>query len=118
MEDQTKKQKEHGFALSTFSLKNKTSVFVLTFIILVAGISSYISVPKESFPEVIIPQIYIGTAYPGYSPEDIEKLITRPLEKEINSITGIDKIKVIMSYRFSIGFTGVQIHDQIIPSFG
>jgi len=80
------------FKLSTASIKNKTTVFVITFIILVAGISSYISMPRESFPEIVIPQIYVGTPYPGNSAADIEKLITRPLEKEIKSITGIDKM--------------------------
>ena len=47
---------------------------------------------RESFPEVVIPQIYVGTPYPGNSPLDIEKKITRPLEKEIKTITGIDKL--------------------------
>lgn len=85
-------EKLKEFGLSSASIMNRTTVLVITFIILVAGIYSYISVPKESFPEVVVPQIYIGTAYPGNSPTDIEKLITRPLEKEINAITGIDKI--------------------------
>lgn len=80
------------FGLSTASIKNKTTVFVITFIILIAGLSSYISMPRESFPEVVIPQIYIGTPYPGNSAADIEKLITRPIEKEIKSISGIDKV--------------------------
>lgn len=80
------------FKLSSAAIKNKTTVFVITFIILVAGLSSYISMPRESFPEVVIPQIYVGTPYPGNSAADIEKLITRPLEKEIKSITGIDKM--------------------------
>jgi multidrug efflux pump subunit AcrB len=61
-------------------------------IIAVAGLYSYLTVPKESFPEVVIPQVYIGTAYPGNSPTNMEKLITRPLEKEINTITGVDVI--------------------------
>ena len=65
---------------------------MLIAIILIAGISSYITVPKESFPEVSVPEVYIGTAYPGNSPGDIEKLITRPIEKELKSITGIDVI--------------------------
>ena len=86
------KRHKKEFALSSLSVDNKTTVFVITAIILFAGIFSYINVPKESFPEVIIPQIYIGTAYPGNSPTDIEKLITRPLEKEINTITGVDVI--------------------------
>jgi multidrug efflux pump len=80
------------FKLSTLSLKNKMTVFVLTGIILLAGLMSYVSMPRESFPEVVIPQIYVGTPYPGNSAADIEKLITRPLEKEIKSISGIDKM--------------------------
>ena len=80
------------FGLSTASLKNKTTVFVLLFIIFVLGLSAYVSMPRESFPEVVIPQVFVGTPYPGNSPLDMEKLITRPIEKEINSITGIDKI--------------------------
>jgi len=87
-----KKKASKTFGLSNVSLNNKTSVFVLTFIILLAGLGSYISMPRESFPEVVIPQIYVGTPYPGNSPLDIEKLITRPLEKEIKTITGIDKL--------------------------
>lgn len=80
------------FGLTTLSVKNKTTIFVLTAIVLIAGAASYISMPREAFPEIVIPEIYVGTPYPGNSPEDIEKLITRPLEKEINTITGIDKI--------------------------
>ena len=80
------------FGLSSLSLKNRTTVFVLTAIIAFAGIISYMGMPREAFPEVVIPQIYVGTPYPGNSAADIEKLITRPLEKEIKSISGIDKM--------------------------
>ncbi len=86
----SKKPKEFG--LSTASIKNRTTVAVLIAIILISGISSYITVPKESFPEVVVPEVFVGTPYPGNSPGDIEKLITRPIEKEIKGITGIDKI--------------------------
>ena len=48
--------------------------------------------PRENFPEIIVPQIYVATPYPGNSALDVEKLITKRLEKEINSITGVDKI--------------------------
>jgi multidrug efflux pump subunit AcrB len=87
-----KKSKLKEFKLSSLSVDNKNTVIVLTIIILISGLLSYRSMPKEAFPEVVTPEIYVGTAYPGNSPLDIEKLITRPLEKEINSITGIDKI--------------------------
>lgn len=80
------------FGLSSLSVDNKTTVFVLTVIIFLGGIFSYTSMPKESFPEVVTPEIYVGTPYPGNSPLDIEKLITRPFEKEINTITGVDEI--------------------------
>lgn len=80
------------FSISSWSLNNRTTVFVMLAIILLAGMLSYNSMPRENFPEVVIPEIYVGTPYPGNSPLDIEKLITRPIEKEINSITGIDKI--------------------------
>ena len=48
--------------------------------------------PKAAFPDLVMPQIYVGTAYPGNSPADMEKLITRPIEKQINTISGVDKI--------------------------
>ncbi len=80
------------FGPASFSVKNVVTVYVLSAIIFLAGLMAYVSMPSETFPEIIIPQIYVGTPYPGNSPEDIEKLITRPLEKEINGISGIDKI--------------------------
>jgi multidrug efflux pump subunit AcrB len=92
MSDTVKNKKTKEFKLSSLSIDNKNTVFILTIIILISGTLSYISMPRESFPEVVVPEIYIGTPYPGNSPLDIEKLITRPLEKEINSISGVDKI--------------------------
>lgn len=84
--------KQREFGLTTWSIQNRTTVFVLIAIITFSGIYSYLTVPKESFPDVVVPEVYIGTAYPGNSPVNMEKLITRPLEKEINTITGIDEI--------------------------
>lgn len=80
------------FGLTTASINNRMTVLVVLFIMVIAGLGSYISMPREAFPEVVIPTIYIGTPYPGNSPVDIEKLVTRPLEKEIGSISGIDKM--------------------------
>jgi len=93
------------FKLSSWAISNKTTVFVITFIILLAGIFSYRSMPRENFPEIVIPQIYVSTPYPGNSALDIEKLITKPLEKEINSITGV---KEIISNSIQ-GFSTIQI---------
>lgn len=80
------------FGLSTASINNRMTVMVVLVILVIAGIQAYVGMPREAFPEVVIPQIYVGTPYPGNSPVDIEKLLTRPLEKEIGSISGIDKM--------------------------
>src|SRR5690606_38661278 len=61
-------------------------------IIAMMGVYSYIEMPKESFPEIVIPTIYIGTSYPGNSPVDMENLITRPIEKELKAINGVKDI--------------------------
>ena len=91
-ENQLPTEGTREFGLSSWSVTNRVTVFVLIAIISISGLYSYITVPKESFPEVVVPEIYIGTPYPGNSPINIEKLITRPLEKEINTITGVDEI--------------------------
>ena len=86
----TKKIKE--FKLSSWAISNCMTVSVITFIIVLSGFLSYSGMARENFPEIIIPQIYVATPYPGNSALDVEKLITKRLEKEINSITGVDKI--------------------------
>lgn len=87
----TFKEKLKEFGLSTFSINNKTSVYVLTFIVFVVGLISFTTMPKESFPEIKQPTIYVGVAYPGNSPVDMENLVTRPIEKEIKSVKGVKK---------------------------
>ena len=85
MESENKKH-TRLFGLSTASINNRMTVMVILVIMVIAGLVSYINMPRESFPEIVIPQIYVGTPYPGNSALDIEKLVTRPLEKEIGAI--------------------------------
>lgn len=80
------------FKPTSWSIDNKVSIYVATVIICLAGILTYISLPKENFPEVVFPQIYVATIYPGAAPEDIENLITKEIEKEVKSISGVKKI--------------------------
>ena len=95
------------FKLTSLALRNKNTVFILLVIIVLMGINSYINLPKDSYPEVEQPMVYVGTPYPGNSPVDIENLVTRPLEKEINDISEIDNIKS----------TSVQDYSTIIVEF-
>lgn len=85
-----KKYKE--FFATSWAIDNKISVYVLVFIISVFGLINYYSIPKEQFPEIVIPMININSIYPGTSPADMENLVTRPLEKNIKSISGVKKI--------------------------
>lgn len=92
MSDIQKQQKTRDFGLSSMSVDNSTSVVILTLIITFLGLSAYRNMPKESFPEIVIPTIYVGTPYPGNSPVDMENLITRPIEKELKSINDVKNI--------------------------
>jgi multidrug efflux pump len=90
------------FKPSSWSIDNKTSIFVLTVIILLMGLFSYNSLPKEQFPEVKFPSILVTTIYPGTSPNDMEQLVTKQLEKQIATIPGIKKLKSNSVQDFSI----------------
>ena len=89
------------FKLSSLALNNGTSVFILLFMIIFLGFSAYRNMPKELFPEITIPTIYVSTAYPGNSPLDMENLVTRPLEKEIQPINGIKTLSSTSIQDFS-----------------
>jgi len=80
------------FKPSTWAINNRTAIFVLTVIISLAGLSTYNSLPKESFPEIVLPKIFISTVYPGTSPSNMENLVTKPIEKQVKSIAGVKKV--------------------------
>ena len=80
------------FLPTSWAIDNKTSIYVLAFLISILGLMNYILIPKEQFPQVIIPYIVVNTPYPGTSPEDIENLVTRPIEKQLTSLGDVKKI--------------------------
>lgn len=90
------------FKISSLSINNRTTVYLLTVLITIIGVYSYITLPKESFPEVEIPIFNVVTIYAGGSPADIENLITRPIEEELQGIDGIDKISSVSKQATSI----------------
>ncbi|MDA3893280.1 MAG: efflux RND transporter permease subunit [Salinivirgaceae bacterium] len=109
--------KHREFKLTTIALKNKNTVYLLTAILLIFGISSYQTLPKELFPEIVWPQIVVNTVYPGNAPEDIENLVTRPLEKELENVRGLKEITSISAQDASMIFvefnTDVDIEDAL-----
>lgn len=96
------KQGLREFGLTTFAVDNRTSIFVLTFMIMVFGVSMYNSMPKEAYPEISMPNIFINTVYPGNSAKDIENLVTRPIEKELGGISEIKELTSSSAQDFSI----------------
>src|SRR6186713_315102 len=80
------------FKLTSWSIDNRATIFVLTILITLAGLMSYLSIPKEQFPDVTVPQIFVTTIYPGASPSDMEQLVTKPIEKELKGLSGVKKI--------------------------
>jgi multidrug efflux pump len=80
------------FKPTSWAIDNRVSIYVATVIICIAGIMTYMSRPKENFPEVVFPQIYVATVYPGASPSDVENLVTKEIEKEVKSISGIKRV--------------------------
>ncbi len=78
------------FKPTSWSIDNKVSIYIATIFICLFGVITYVSLPKEQFPEVVFPQIYIATIYAG-APSDVENLITKQIEKQVKSISGIKK---------------------------
>lgn len=90
------------FRLTSLAVDNATTIFLLTLMVLLFGMRSYQSMPKEQFPEVSFPTVFVNTPYFGNSAPDIEDLITRPLEKEINTIIGLERMTSISIQDFSV----------------
>ncbi len=87
---QEKKRRE--FKLTTLALNNANTVYLALVILIFAGFFAYKTMPKEMFPDVVLPKIIVKTVYPGNPPADMENLVTKPLEKEIHTIKNIKKL--------------------------
>lgn len=75
------------------ALKNRTLILVLAGVLIVSGLYSYITIPKESAPSIDIPLFIISTVYPGIGPSDMESLVTQPLERELQGIEDVSEIR-------------------------
>ncbi|MFK7994231.1 MAG: efflux RND transporter permease subunit [Granulosicoccus sp.] len=80
----------HQIIEAAFS-RHRTVIMLLLFLI-VSGIVAYINIPKESEPDVPIPILYISMTHDGISPDDAERLLVRPMEKELQSISGLKQM--------------------------
>lgn len=90
------------FKPTSWAIDNRKSIYFIAFILTIGGIFAYNNLPKEQFPDIVIPTIYVSTIYPGSSPADIENLVTKPIEKEIKAISGIKKLTSQSVQDFSV----------------
>ncbi|MDB5030834.1 efflux RND transporter permease subunit [Mucilaginibacter sp.] len=80
------------FGPSSWAIDNKTAIYVLIFLITVLGLISYNNLPKENFPDIAQSKVFVSTPYIGQSPQNIELLVTRQLEKQLKSLKGLKKV--------------------------
>ena len=90
------------FALSSWAIDHRTVIYVIMTIFLILGISSYFSMPRETFPEINDTKVFVSTIYPGNTAEDIERSITDPLEEALKGVTNLVEIRSTSSEDFSV----------------
>ncbi|GAA4233622.1 efflux RND transporter permease subunit [Postechiella marina] len=100
--DKKEKKVNQEFGLSTWAINNKTTMYVLILLILVLGTGAYFGMARENFPEIKETKIYISSIYPGNTAEDIEKLITDPIEDKIKTVSNVVEITSTSQEDYSI----------------
>ena len=83
--------------VSDTAVKNSITVMVLAFLILVFGVYCYISLPRESDPDITIPNVFVSTNYRGVSSADMETAVTVEIEKKLKGLDGLKKIQSVSS---------------------
>jgi len=97
------------FGPTSWAIDNRTAIYIIALLISAFGYYKFVTLPKEQFPDIVVPTISITTVYAGNSPKDIENLVTRPIEKQLKGISGA-KVKKITS-------TSQQDYSLIIVEF-
>ncbi len=97
-----KKQVDKEFGLSSWAINNKTTMYVLILVIFYLGVAAFFDMPRENFPEVNETKIYVSSVYPGNTAEDVEKLITDPLEDELKTVSNVVEITSTSQEDFSM----------------
>ena len=97
-------QKFKEFLPTSWSIDNTTTMYIITMMLTGFGMYIFLTLPKEQFPDIVVPTISVTTVYVGNSPNDIENLVTRPIEKQIKGISGakVNKINSISQTDFSL----------------
>ena len=97
-----KKNANKEFGLSSWAIDNSSVIFVMIAILLWVGFTAYKTMPREDYPEIVETKVYISTPYPGNTAEDIERLITDPLEDRIKNVSNVVEVTSTSQEDYSI----------------
>ena len=103
------------FGLSSWAIQNKTTIYMMMAIILFLGISAYFNMPRESFPEIKETKIYVSSVFPGNTAEDVEKLITTPLEDKLKTVSNV--VKITSTSQEDVSLIVVEFDENIEVEF-
>ncbi|UKM65972.1 efflux RND transporter permease subunit [Flavobacteriaceae bacterium GSB9] len=106
-----KKQVDKEFGLSSWAINNKTTMYVLIAVFFYIGASAFFSMPRENFPEVNETKIYVSSVFPGNTAEDIEKLITDPLEDKLKTVSNV--VEITSTSQEDYGMIVVEFDENI-----
>ncbi|MFT6907764.1 MAG: multidrug efflux pump, partial [Oleiphilaceae bacterium] len=103
-----------------WAISHRRSMLLLLLFLFISGISAYQNIPKESEPDIAIPIVYVSMSHEGISPEDAERLLVRPMEKELKSIEGVKEMSSVASeghasvtLEFDAGFDSDKALDDV-----
>jgi multidrug efflux pump subunit AcrB len=99
------------FRLSSWAVDNPSVIYVMIAIFLYIGLKSYFSMPREDFPEIVETKIYVSTPYPGNTAEDVERLITDPLEDRLKGISNV--VEIVSTSQEDYSIITVEFNEEI-----
>ena len=102
MEKQKNTPKIKEFLFSSWAIEHRTVIYVIMTLFFILGISSYFSMPREAFPEINDTKVFVSTVYPGNTAEDIERIVTDPLEEALKGVPNMVEIRSTSSEDFSV----------------
>ena len=107
-------------ALLAGAIARRKVILAITVILSLFGLQAYFALPRESQPDITVPYITVVVPYPGVSPEDAERLLVRPLERELQSIPGLKEMNArayggtaVIALEFQVNFNANKVLEDV-----
>ena len=109
------KNKFKQFGPTSWAVDNRTAIYIIAILITLYGLMKFNSMPKEQYPDIVVPTISVATVYVGNSPKDIENLVTRPIEKQLKGISGAKVNKIESTSQTDYSLIVVEFDTDVKP---